>query len=171
MSEAESAGAESFGADSAASESSSSTASAVPSADADSASDPSSSSAFEADGDSHKASSSSSADDSSDSSGSEQGVGSDHRRLTSDQQLCEVGTFAQVHTIVPIDPKRAQLLLLGHRRLKRTKQVSLPAFRQHAYTKTVLQSWGHSRSFVACFVSTTEKCQGNVLHHCIDSML
>lgn len=123
MSAAESAGAESFGADSAASESSSSTASAVPSADADSASDPSSSSAFEADGDSPKASSSSSADDSSNSSGSEQVVGSDHRRLTSDQQLCEVGTFAQVHTIVPIDPKRAQLLLLGHRRLKRTKQV------------------------------------------------
>ena len=136
MSAAESAGAESFGADSAASDAASSTASAVPSADADSASDPSSSSAFEADGNSPKASSSS-ADDSSDSSSSDQGVGSDHRRLISDQQLCEVGTFAQVHTIVPIDPKRAQLLLLGHRRLKRTKQVSLPAL-QHLWHSSSL---------------------------------
>lgn len=43
---------------------------------------------------------------------------------SSEHQLCEVGTFAQVHTIVPIDPKRAQLLLLGHRRIRRTKQVT-----------------------------------------------
>lgn len=43
---------------------------------------------------------------------------------TSAQQLCDVGTFAQVHTIVPIDPKRAQLLLLGHRRIRHTKQVN-----------------------------------------------
>lgn len=90
-----------------------STSSAVPAADADSApSDPSSSEA---------AGSSPGADTAAGPSG--QNSDSDFGGLTSDQQLCEVGTFAQVHTIVPIDPKRAQLLLLGHRRLKRTKQV------------------------------------------------
>lgn len=90
-----------------------STSSAVPAADADSAtSDPSSSEA---------ASSSPGADTAAGPSG--QNSDSDFGGLTSDQQLCEVGTFAQVHTIVPIDPKRAQLLLLGHRRLKCTKQV------------------------------------------------
>ncbi len=90
-----------------------STSSAVPAADADSASsDPSSSEA---------AGSSPGADTAAGPSG--QNSDSDFGGLTCDQQLCEVGTFAQVHTIVPIDPKRAQLLLLGHRRLKRTKQV------------------------------------------------
>ena len=90
-----------------------STSSAVPAADADSAlSDPSSSEA---------AGSSPGADTAAGPSG--QNSDSDFGGLTSNQQLCEVGTFAQVHTIVPIDPKRAQLLLLGHRRLKRTKQV------------------------------------------------
>ncbi len=92
-----------------------STSSAVPAADADSASsDPSSSEA---------AGSSPGADTAAGASG--QKSDSEFGGLTSDQQLCEVGTFAQVHTIVPIDPKRAQLLLLGHRRLKRTKQVIL----------------------------------------------
>ncbi len=91
-----------------------STSSAVPAADADSASsDPSSPS--------EAAGSSPGADTAAGPSG--QNSDSDFGGLTSDQQLCEVGTFAQVHTIVPIDPKRAQLLLLGHRRLKRTKQV------------------------------------------------
>ncbi len=40
-------------------------------------------------------------------------------------QLYEVGTFAQVHTILAGDtPDSAQLLLLGHRRIRRTSVVS-----------------------------------------------
>lgn len=39
--------------------------------------------------------------------------------------LFEVGTFAQVHTIIAGDsPDSAQLLLLGHRRIKRTATIS-----------------------------------------------
>lgn len=88
------------------------TSSAVPSADAESVSNSSSSGA---------AASSPAADG--DTSPSGQNAEADTGGPTSAQQLCEVGTFAQVHTIVPIDHKRAQLLLLGHRRLKRTKQI------------------------------------------------
>lgn len=96
-----------------------STSSAVPLADADTASDsPSSSSISEA--------SSSSPEGTTSSPSGKGSAESDFGGLTSDQQLCQVGTFAQVHTIVPIDPRRAQLLLLGHRRLKRTKQVCAP---------------------------------------------
>lgn len=45
-----------------------------------------------------------------------------HRGAASDRDvssLHEIGTFAQVHTVVPHD-QGAQLLLLGHRRLRRT---------------------------------------------------
>lgn len=42
--------------------------------------------------------------------------------------LHTVGTFAQVHTIVPHE-KGAQLLLLGHRRLRRTSVVNLDPLR------------------------------------------
>lgn len=123
MSAAESAGSESSSSSAASDPSSdsshashqqpSSTSSAVPAADADSASSDASSSGA--------AGSSPGADTAARPSG--QNSDSEFGGLTSDQQLCEVGTFAQVHTIVPIDPRRAQLLLLGHRRLKRTKQV------------------------------------------------
>jgi Lon-like ATP-dependent protease len=41
-------------------------------------------------------------------------------------QLYEIGTFAQVHTILPGDSAdSAQLLLLGHRRIKRTAVVRI----------------------------------------------
>ena len=40
--------------------------------------------------------------------------------------LYETGTFAQVHTIITGDtPDSAQLLLLGHRRIRRNNTVSL----------------------------------------------
>lgn len=95
------------------------TSSSIPSADADTASDASSSSSM-------PQASSSSPEGTTSSPSGKGSAESDFGGLTSDQQLCEVGTFAQVHTIVPIDPRRAQLLLLGHRRLKRTKQVCFP---------------------------------------------
>ena len=113
MSAAESAGAESFESSNSdfPSASSASTSSAVPSADAESPSDPSSGAAA------------SSPEAGAVASPSGQSTESDLGGLTSEDQLYEVGTFAQVHNIVAIDPKRAQLLLLGHRRLKRIKQV------------------------------------------------
>ncbi|KAL3145396.1 hypothetical protein ABBQ38_001644 [Trebouxia sp. C0009 RCD-2024] len=119
MSSAESAASDSAMADleSASSHSDSSTSSPVPSTDTEAASDSSSSAS------SSSEASSSSSDGTANSPSGRSTAESDFGGLTSDQQLCEVGTFAQVHTIVPIDPRRAQLLLLGHRRLRRTRQV------------------------------------------------
>lgn len=122
MSSAESAASDSAMADleSASSHSDSSTSSPVPSTDTEAASDSSSSAS------SSSEASSSSSDGTANSPSGRSTAESDFGGLTSDQQLCEVGTFAQVHTIVPIDPRRAQLLLLGHRRLRRTRQVRVP---------------------------------------------
>ena len=121
MSPAESAASESAASDLASASSqtsddpSSSTASSVPSEDSATPSESATPSTSGA--------SSSSPEGSESSASGKSTAEPDFGGLTSDQQLCEVGTFAQVHTIVPIDPRRAQLLLLGHRRLKRTKQV------------------------------------------------
>ena len=122
MSSAEAAGSESATSESGATSShtsdsaATSTSTPVPSAGADTASDSSSSSSM-------SEASSRSPEGSTSSNSGKGSAESDFGGPTSEQQLCEVGTFAQVHTIVPIDPRRAQLLLLGHRRLKRTKQV------------------------------------------------
>lgn len=58
--------------------------------------------------------------------------------------LTEVGSFAQVHTIVETDTGTTQLLLVGHRRLRRLKMVFsllrllMPTFKRTADLNFIL---------------------------------
>jgi hypothetical protein len=61
-------------------------------------------------------------------------------------QLFEVGTFAQVHTMMSGEsPDSAQLLLLGHRRLKREDTVSRTGGTGRWLAAGLTTCWGTDR--------------------------